>query len=216
MKRRGHEARAPIARAVHHLIVIVLHDDKCWQIFIFAAQTIGDPRPQRRPAAKNAAGVHLADAARVIDSFGPAGANHRDIVDPLGGMGEPIRDPQSALAMLLPLALIGQERRERFSHRRDDVGDTVGQFAASELAQLRLGSNRSRWLGPPSMKRKMTFFARGAKCDVRAASGERASADSAAASRASRLPRASAPKPAPARSKKSRRVAYPGRGSIDI
>ena len=34
-----------------------------------------------------------------------------------------------------------------------------------------LGSNKSIWLGPPSMKRKMTFFAFGAKCGLFGASG---------------------------------------------
>lgn len=58
------------------------------------------------------------------------------------------------------------------------------------------GSNRSRCDGPPIMKRKMTFFARGAKCGCGAV---------ARPSRASRCHSAIAPKPCALRARKSRR-----------
>ena len=41
-----------------------------------------------------------------------------------------------------------------------------------------LGSNRSIWLGPPSMNRKITFFALAGKCGFRGASGFGASRSS--------------------------------------
>src|SRR4051794_12422819 len=66
-----------------------------------------------------------------------------------------------------------------------------------------LGSKRSTWLGAPSMKQKMTDFARGVTCGVFGASG---SADAARASSSIRLARASAARPLPARVKNSRRL----------
>src|SRR3954470_13912043 len=39
-----------------------------------------------------------------------------------------------------------------------------GRAWPSHLLNDGFGSNRSRWLGPPAMNRKMTFFALGAKC----------------------------------------------------
>src|SRR5205814_4549656 len=72
-----------------------------------------------------------------------------------------------------------------------------------------LGSYRSMWLGPPSMKRKITLFALAAKCDGFGASGlsgETSGAPLAARpSRPSRWARAKPPKPQPARRRKSRR-----------
>src|SRR6266508_3000375 len=74
------------------------------------------------------------------------------------------------------------------------------------------GSNKSTWLGPPDMKRKMTARARGVKWGGRGASGfglaRGFSATVSAANRSSRSKSdasASSPNPPPARRKKSRR-----------
>src|SRR5262245_48782546 len=78
-------------------------------------------------------------------------------------------------------------------------------------ASFGLGSNVSRWLGPPSMNRKMHAFALAGKCGFFGASGLSARAAGTDASAAnsglsrSRYARASAPKPPPPRSRKSRR-----------
>src|SRR6266567_3904918 len=75
------------------------------------------------------------------------------------------------------------------------------------------GSNKSTWLGPPDMKRKITRRARGAKCGAFGASGfgkgdawrseaPAASRPSCSKSEAS----ASRPSPPPARPRNSRRV----------
>ena len=48
---------------------------------------------------------------------------------------------------------------------------TAGIGLPASLSSAGLGSYRSRWLGPPSMNRKMTRFAFGAKCEGRGASG---------------------------------------------
>src|SRR2546422_5568377 len=74
------------------------------------------------------------------------------------------------------------------------------------------GSNKSTWLGPPDIKRKMTARACGVKCGVRGARGFGTvfSVMGLAANRPSRSNNdasASRPKPPPARRKKSRREA---------
>src|ERR1041384_6524011 len=76
-------------------------------------------------------------------------------------------------------------------------------FPAHSLS-FGLGSNRSKWLGPPSMKRKITLFARGGKCGAlgsKAVAGLAAPAAKRGLSRRSHV-RASAPKPAPPRNRK--------------
>ena len=49
----------------------------------------------------------------------------------------------------------------RAAHRGHRPHEAVGQRLAGELVQLGLGSNRSMWLGPPSMKHQMTDLAFG-------------------------------------------------------
>ena len=68
-----------------------------------------------------------------------------------------------------------------------------------------LGSNRSSWLGPPSIKRNMTFFALGANCGSFGASGlAEGSVLAPRPSRSSRLASAIVPMP-PAQSRKKLR-----------
>src|SRR5215471_17033106 len=78
--------------------------------------------------------------------------------------------------------------------------NSVGRFWPSSLLRAGLGSNVSTWLGPPTMNRKITDFAFGAKCGVLAAKGlTRVFAESSELS-------AIAPKPCAARERMSRRV----------
>src|SRR5262245_9058671 len=60
-----------------------------------------------------------------------------------------------------------------------------GSGLPAHFASAGLGSNRSIWLGPPTMNRKMTRLAFGSKCDFLGASGFFAAFSSARASRAS-------------------------------
>src|SRR6185369_2124620 len=74
------------------------------------------------------------------------------------------------------------------------------------------GSNKSTWLGPPDMNRKMTARARGGKCGGRDARGfgTASSVEGLAANRPSQSNSdvsARRPKPPPAQRKKSRREA---------
>src|SRR4051812_31998796 len=68
-----------------------------------------------------------------------------------------------------------------------------------------LGSKVSRWLGPPSMKRKMTDLARGETCGVLGARGWGLGAGAEKTELGRRCARARLPKPAPAERSMSRR-----------
>src|SRR5712692_10709095 len=79
-----------------------------------------------------------------------------------------------------------------------------GSFWPSYFFRAGLGSNVSMWLGPPTMNRKITDLALGAKFGGLAARGFTLAL--ACAESRSRDPRAIAPKPCPARARMSRRV----------
>src|SRR5262245_22012550 len=86
-----------------------------------------------------------------------------------------------------------------------------GAVLPSYWRSLGLGSKRSSWDGPPSMKRTITFLARGLKCGPtgRAASG-------AARAPRVRLWSATDPSPSPVPSRKWRRVSAGIRGSRSL
>ena len=115
-------------------------------------------------------------------------------------VGVPVRNRQAAVPVALPLAASWQQ-----GVFRDSIGvitrsiDPGSDWPANRLTSG-LGSNVSMWLGPPSMNRKITLRAGVRLCP------DRATIDSAAPlSEAINAPRASPPKPAPERSRKSRR-----------
>ena len=115
-----HEAGAPVAWPIVDRGGIVLHHHEGGQVLVLGAQAIGDPAAQRRPAAQDRAGVHLADAVGMVQPVGPAGANDGDVVDALGGVRQPIRHPDAALAMPGPAPRRRQDRRVKLTHGRDD------------------------------------------------------------------------------------------------
>src|SRR6476620_3902640 len=63
-----HESSAPILRTVHDMPWIVFHDDERRQAVVLGSQPVVDPRAERRPAGEDRAGVHLTDAARMIQT----------------------------------------------------------------------------------------------------------------------------------------------------
>src|SRR5713101_1359183 len=85
-----------------------------------------------------------------------------------------------------------------------------GSFWPSYFFRAGLGSNVSMWLGPPTMNRKITDLAFGAKFGGLAASGFTLIAALAGFPNSDGLlssdPSAIAPKPCPARARMSRRV----------
>src|SRR5215831_14073433 len=86
-----------------------------------------------------------------------------------------------------------------------------GSGLPCHLARSGFGSNRSTWLGPPTMNVKITDLALASWCGFLAASGLPVTFSLPYPSRASSQESASDPKPPPARTRKSRRVRAGGR-----
>src|SRR5256885_13442456 len=87
----------------------------------------------------------------------------------------------------------------------------------ASFSSVGFGSNRSRWLGPPSMNSQITDLARAGKCGGRGASGFNGSilmfaARARRASRPSREPNARPPNPPPHLVRKARREGAGTRG----
>src|SRR5437868_939051 len=80
LKRGGHEAGAPVAAPAGRLVQMIEHHDIARQIGVFAAEAVSRPGAEAGPAAEDAAGVHLADAADVIEAIGPATAEDAEVV----------------------------------------------------------------------------------------------------------------------------------------
>ena len=99
-----HKPAAPVARPVDRLPAAVAHRHKCGQVFVGGAKAVVHPRAKRRPPGGVEAGVHLADAAGMVDAVGGARADHGDVIELRGDVRDPIRRPEAALPVLLPAA----------------------------------------------------------------------------------------------------------------
>ncbi len=98
----GHETGAPVARPVGYRSCPVKEHDETRKVLVLRPKAIGCPATQGRPARQDGARVHLANAGRMIDGVAPARADHRDIIDTCGRVGQPVGNPGPALAMLPP------------------------------------------------------------------------------------------------------------------
>ena len=74
--RRGQESGAPVLGRRRERSLSSVRITKRGRFSIGGAESVGDPRAQRRPAGEDRAGVHLAHGADVIQPVGPAGAEH--------------------------------------------------------------------------------------------------------------------------------------------
>ena len=75
----------------------------------------------------------------MVQTVGPAGADDGHLVDVLGDVGIPIRDPGSALPVLLEGALGGEQRVVAGPHGGDGLSERGWHGLSSQLGQLRLG-----------------------------------------------------------------------------
>src|SRR5262249_11969560 len=80
------------------------HHHECRKILVGGAKPICSPCAERRAAGENVAGIHLADGSDVIQTVRPAGAKNGDVVDMLGDIWKPIRNPDTAFAVLFEFA----------------------------------------------------------------------------------------------------------------
>ena len=139
---RRHESRSPIARPVDDFVLAVLQHDERRHVLVLGAEPVADPRPQRRPPGDRHAGVHLADAPRMIDAVRPTRPHHRDVVHALGRVRQPITDPQPALAVLSPLPLRRKQRSIHLPHRQNHRLETRRQLLPRQLVELRFWIER--------------------------------------------------------------------------
>ena len=138
-----HEAGPPVPGTAGDLgLLDVLDDDVAGQVLVLGAEAVGHPAPQRRPAAADRAGVHLADAVDVVQPVGDARPDHRQVVGALGDVRQPVGDPHAALAVPRPLPPRLEQGRLHLPHRRDHPLDARRQGLAGEAVDLRLGVER--------------------------------------------------------------------------
>src|ERR1041385_8682272 len=134
--KRGHETRSPIARTADHLAVIVAEHRERGQVLILGAKPIADPCAEGRPPTEDRASVHLADTVGMVQSVTPARPNHREVIDTFCHVRQPVRNPDAALAVLLPFPAIRQQWRFRFTHRRNDRTKTFRQTLSRHFPQF--------------------------------------------------------------------------------
>ena len=127
--------------------------------FVRAAESIGDPRAERRPARQNRPVFIWQTMPTWFSPSAQQARKHSHIVHVLRDFRIPVGDPDPALPVLLanlrcdgisvllavPIAVITLPK---------DAG--IGWPAS--LSSSGFGSNRSMWLGPPSMNSQITAF----------------------------------------------------------
>src|SRR5262249_27271473 len=130
----GHEAGAPVAVAAGRLVGIVEQDDIAGQLLIFGAEAVEGPGTERRPTGEYAAGIHLANAADVVQAIGGAAAEDGEVVDTAGDFRIPIADPRAGVAMLAETALAAEEIGVGGpAHRSDGSREAAGKRLTGQL-----------------------------------------------------------------------------------
>ena len=129
-------------------------DDEAGQVLRLAAQAVGRPRAEARPAELLRAGVHEDLRRRVVERVGDHRLDDRDVVDDLGQVRQQLRQLGPALAVLGELELRPEQRRVRVDERGAIALEQLRRRQrAVDLASSGLWSNRSRWLGAPARNR---------------------------------------------------------------
>ena len=77
---RRHKSRSPIARTIHDLRTIILHNHKRWEILILSTKPITYPRTHTRIAGLLVAGIHERDGRIVINRLGMKTLDQANIV----------------------------------------------------------------------------------------------------------------------------------------
>jgi len=144
----GHEPGPPDAGPTGRLTVVVQQHDEARQVVAGRAESVGDPGAEAGPAGEDAAGVHLADAADVVQPVGPARADDAELVGVAADVGVPVRNRQPTVSVALPPASRRQQGVFRDSHRRDHPFDRFGQRLARQPVDLGLGIERVDVAGP--------------------------------------------------------------------
>lgn len=75
----------------------------------------------------------------MIQSIGPAGTDHAEVIHMTGGVGKPIRYPKSGLPVLFPLSGSPEQRGAGFTHSGDDRAEGLGKWLTRKLVECRFG-----------------------------------------------------------------------------
>jgi hypothetical protein len=104
----GQETRTPQRLAGVGRVLSRLEHDEARQILVLRAQSISDPRSDRRTAEPGVAGLHRELRGRVIELIGSHRAHEAQLVDVFGDVWNAIRHPRPALPHLLEWILRSQ------------------------------------------------------------------------------------------------------------
>ena len=111
------------------------------QVFVLAAQAVGQPRAHRGPSRLLIARAHERDRRIVIDRFSEHGANDRDVVNNAADMRQHAAEFHAGLAVAFEV--IGRAHTLQHRLARRHAGDALTfadarwQFFAGHLLQLR-------------------------------------------------------------------------------
>ena len=203
--RGGHESGAPHAAAAGRFLVVIQQHDERGQILVLGPQAVSRPRPPGWAGRRGCCRCSFGKRCRRDSARRPSTNGSRQCRRYIRRRADTSRKPESRsrrtastsacvassglsetpIGVITRLIGIGQAARPAYSL-------TFG-----------LGSNVSRWLGPPSMNRKMQLFAWVKKCGACAANGSTTIFSAADKPSCCNKPcSANAPNPPPARAQK--------------
>ena len=117
-------------------------DDERGQVVVHRPQAIRHPGAEAGPARVLVAGLHVGDRRLVVDRLGVHAPDEAQVVDHPGRVGEHLRDPHAALAVLLELVLRGSDREPLLAarHGREPLAHPhrVGKLLVVPLVHHRL------------------------------------------------------------------------------
>ena len=128
---RRQKTRAPVRRTAARALGPGVEHDEPRQILRLAAEAVGRPRADARPAKLLRAGVHHDLRGRVIEGVRVHGLHDGDVVRDLGEMRQQFGKLRAGLAVLFEFELRPQQRGVRRDERRAVALQQIGrrQFA---------------------------------------------------------------------------------------
>ena len=105
----GEIAAAPLLGAGERDGPEVRHGHEGREVFVGRSEAVGDPGAHGGVAGDDEAGVHLDDGGGVVAVVGLDAADHGEVVDALGGVGEKFADFAAGLAVFRELKGAGDE-----------------------------------------------------------------------------------------------------------
>ena len=118
------------------------HDHERRQVLRLAAEAVGNPRADARPAGHLVAREQEGGGGIMVDGFGVDGLDDGEFIHDLRGVREQLADQRAALAVRGELVNGGRDGKALLpaGHRRQPLAhaDRVGQVGVEEAAELGL------------------------------------------------------------------------------